>query len=258
MGTNNLSNLAKILAGRISENSPTILTGLAVAGLISTTILAVKATPKAQILLDLEQQRREINENRCDLPSKWEIIKLTWKCYIPTCAVGLATCFCIVQANSIHLRRSAALAGLYSITESAFKEYQSKVVETIGRNKELKVRDDISADRIRVNPSGSNEIIFTGKGEVLCYDSLTGRYFKSSIEHIKQSLNALNKQLMNDMFITLNELYYELGLSGTSLGESLGWDVGNGLIEVNFSTQLSENGEPCLVLNYEVFPKFVS
>jgi len=36
----------------IIKNSPTILTGLAVGGLVTTTVLAVKATPKALDILE--------------------------------------------------------------------------------------------------------------------------------------------------------------------------------------------------------------
>jgi len=254
METTSISVWTKNLAGVFSENSPTILTSLAVAGLISTTVLAVKATPKALRLIEEESGHRRVQGYPF---SKRDLVRVTWKCYIPATAVGVASIFCIIQANTINLRRNAAIASIYTITESALKEYQSKVVETIGKNKELGVRDEISADRLKANPSGSNEIIFSGKGDVLCYDSLTGRYFKSSMEHIRQSINVLNRQLMTDMFITLNELYYELGLKDTKLGDSLGWNLDKGLMDVSFSTQLSDEGEPCLVINYDVSPKFI-
>lgn len=243
--------LAKNLAGRISENSPTILTGLAVAGVISTTVLAVKVTPKALQLIEQEGDRLGY------VPTAKDILRVSWRVYIPPIAVATATIGCIVGANQVSMRRNAALAGLYAITDRAFQEYQTKVVETMGANRELKVRDEIAADRIKAHPPGPNEIIFTGKGDVLCYDSLTGRYFKSSVEHIRQTMNEVNKNLMSEMFIPLNEFFYELGLGYTDLGNELGWSIEKGLIDIQFSTQLSENKEPCLVLNYSVFPRFV-
>jgi hypothetical protein len=258
-----ISKVIKNLGEAFSKNSPTILTGVAVAGLITSTVLAVKATPKAMKLIE-EHLNSSIGRGMCGtniaarVLSKREIIKLTWRCYIPTGAVTLATIGCIIGANTISLKRNAALASMYSVTETLFKEYQSKVVETIGKNKELKVRDDISADRIKENPPSTNEIVFTGKGEVLCYDSLSGRYFKSDIEKIRRSINELNHNLMTDMFVTLNDLYYGLGLPEIKLGDELGWDIDKGLIEVEFSAQLTEGGEPCLVLNYQVFPRFVN
>jgi len=257
--------IAKNLGGIISKNSPTILTGAAVTGLITTVIFAVRATPKALSLIDEELYSRkgdemygeygsDIGERICSLPAK-DVVRITWKCYIPTAGVAATTVMCIVGANHISLRRNAALASVYSLTETAFKEYQAKVVETVGKNKELKVRDDIAADHLKENPQSSNEVIFTGKGEVMCYESLSGRYFKSDMESLRKVINDLNDALRNDMYVTLNELYYEIGLPTITLGDEMGWDVENGSIKPAFSTQLTDKGEPCLVLNFEVHPR---
>lgn len=258
---NGATHLAKTLGGIISKNSSTILTAVAVGGVFTTVALAVGATPK--VLSNLNEVAREKYSCETDsdviitpsLFSKKELILLSWKFYIPAAAVGLATVACIIGANSIGLQRNAALAGLYGLTEKAFKEYQSKVVETIGKNKELDVRDEISADKIKQNPVGETEIIFTGKGDVLCYDSLSGRYFKSEIETIRKAQNKLNRDLILENFVSLNELYGELGLSNIKLGYDMGWDVDR-MIDITFSAQLTEDQEPCLVLNYEMIPKY--
>lgn len=280
MQTHGITQMAKNLGGIVSKNSPTILTGVAVAGLITTTIMGIKATPKALAVIDdyvwgkYEEEIENPEEvsfaqwlgvdtegyswrDKANVISKRETIKLTWKLYLPTFAVGAVTIACIIGANHISLRRNAALASIYGITEAAFKEYRAKVVETIGKNKELKIRDEVSADRVKRNPPGMNEVIFTGKGEVMCYDSLSGRYFKSDIEQIRRVVNELNRNLLSDMFLTVNELYYAIGLSGTKLGDMMGWDIDKGMVEVDFSAQLTENGEPCLVLNYSTEPRFM-
>jgi len=51
---------------------------------------------------------------------------------------GAATIMCVVGSNSINARRVAALASLYSITETALDEYKAKVVETIGETKSVR------------------------------------------------------------------------------------------------------------------------
>lgn len=249
---NSFSNLVKNAGATISKNSPTILTALAVGGVVTTTIFAVKTTPKAYAIL---QDNRSIINNS-DAPIK-DIVKLTWKLYIPTACMGAATIACIIGANTINNKRNAALAAVYGLTETAFKEYKNKVVETIGQNKELKIRDDISKDKITNNPPKDTEIIFTGKGEVLCYDSLIGRYFKSDIERIRQTINEINKDFMSDMsmWVSLNDIYYALNLPSVKIGDALGWDLEKGLVDINFSSQLTEKGEPCLVLNFPVEPK---
>lgn len=277
-----LTQMAKNLGGVISKNSPTILTGMSVAGLVTTVILGIKATPKALSVLDdyvwklyeeetkdsstpktfeewlgLETGDRYSWRDGINILSKKEIIKLTWKLYLPMLAVGLTTIGCTIGSNHISLRRNAALASIYSLTEAAFKEYQAKVVETIGKNKELKVRDDISEDHIKQNPPGKNEIIFTGKGDVLCVDSFSGRPFKCDVETIRRAVNDINRRLMSEMFISLNEFYDALNIGHISKGNDIGWDLDKGLLEVDFSAHLTEDNEPCLYVNYDVCCKYL-
>jgi len=252
-----ISQSLKILGGKISENSPALLTGLSVIGLVTTVALAIRDTPDAWMRLSDEETRREMNR---DVPytalSVRDVVQLTWRCYIPTIGVGAATIACMVGSHSISHRRSAALASLYGITEAALREYQSKVVETIGHSKERRIRDEIASDELKKNPPSTAPIIFTGKGEVMCYDTLSGRYFKSDIEHIRRSINELNRQLMTDMFLSVNDFYYLINLPSIPLGEDMGWHVDDGLLEIDFSSHLTEDGAPCLVLAYEVAPRY--
>lgn len=233
----------KNLTNIIEQNSTVILTGLAVTGTISMAILAVEATPKAMQIIE---------DAKCE--TNLEKVKVAWKCYIPAGLVGVTTIACIIGANAINNRRNAALAGLYSMAQSTFKEYQEKVIQTIGENKERNVRDEIDKDKINRNPP-LTEYIYNGSGGVLCYDSYTGRYFNSDIEKIRKIINELNWNLRNDMFIPLNDFHYELGLGPTKIGNDIGFNIDNGLLEVKFSSQLTEEGKPCLVLNYNVYSK---
>jgi hypothetical protein len=246
----NLQKLTQKFGGVLNKNSPTILTGFAVAGLVATTVMAVKATPKALELIETEKYITK------ELLSAQEIVKLTWKCYVPAAVTGLLTVGAIVMANKINLRRNAALASVYALSEAAMKEYQAKVVETLGKPKEKKIKDEIARDRITQNPVSDNEVLITNRGETLCYDSLSGRYFKSDIENIRQVLNKLSRDLMSEMFIDLNGVYNELGLKGTKMGEMIGWHIDDGLIEPDFSSQLTENGTPCLVLDFVTEPRY--
>jgi len=262
------------LGRTLARNSPTVLTGLSVAGLMATAAMAVGATPKALSIIDDEVYNRFTDSGthktyaeylhtegydistRIRQLSKKELIMLTWQCYIPAALMGGVTIACIVGANSINLRRNAALASVYSLTEAALKEYQAKIVETIGGNKAQKINDEIYKDKLAKNPVGDREVIITGKGDTLCYDVISGRYFKSDIEKIRKIQNELNRELLSEMFITLNEVYYALGLSDTKLGGGMGWDVNEGLIEFRFSSQLTEDGTPCLVIDYHMEPRY--
>lgn len=253
---NEIAKVVKKVSHTVSKNSPAILTGLAIAGVVSTTVLAVRATPKALQLIEVERQNQEADDESGCIPelSKVDIVKTTWKCYIPAALMGGATIACVIGANTISTRRNAALAGVYTLTEAALKEYQAKVVETIGETKNEKIKDEIAKERIQANPVGANEVIITGNGEMLCYDVLSGRYFKNDIENIRKLQNELNRDLLNQMFISLNDVYYALGLANTKMGNELGWSVEDGLIDFDFRSQLTEDGVPCLVIDYKVGP----
>ncbi|MDO5397812.1 MAG: DUF6353 family protein [bacterium] len=243
--------IARNVRTSMKKHSPEILTGIGIAGMITTAIMAVRATPKALMLIEEKKDEYETDE----LPTV-ETVKAAWTCYIPSAIVGGISIFCLIGASSVNLRRNAALATAYALSESALKEYQEKVVETIGEKKEQTVRDSIAKDRINNNPVNQREIIITDKGETLCYDSLSGRYFKSNIDKIKKSINELNRQMLTENYISLNDFYYEIGLDNTKLGNMLGWNVDHGLIDVDFSTQLANGETPCLVLDYQVAPQY--
>jgi hypothetical protein len=226
----------------VEQNSTHILTGIAITGLFTSTVFAIDATPKAV---------EAIRKYECETTK--EKIKVAWKFYIPTAASVIITTVAILGANTINERKKAALVGLYSITQSTLNEYRQKVVETIGEKKEQVLRDAIDQDKVFANPQ--THVIITGSGDVLCLDALSGRYFQSDIEKIRQKINETNRELMLEGFISLNDFYYELGLDPTDLGYDLGFNVDDGLIQINFSSQLTKDGKPCLVLSYEVTPR---
>lgn len=255
-----LSSISKGIRGTITKHSPEILTGIGIAGMITTTIMAVRATPKALEIINDERLERADNDEKfiygsTPLPIK-DVIRLTWKCYIPAAITGGLSIICLIGASSVNARRNAALATAYTLSESALKEYQEKVIETIGEKKEQAVMDAIAKDRIDKNPVSSREVIITEKGNTLCYDSISGRYFKSDIDKLKKTENELNRRMRDEMYISLNEFYYEIGLNPISIGDDIGWNIDHGYIELNFSSQLSDYGNPCLVIDYRVAPRY--
>ena len=257
MGKAKLSLMFKNVQSSIAKHSPEILTGIGIAGMITSTVFAVKATPRAIKLCD-ELKRERMNSEQYEEPTKFEYVKACWKCYIPTAVTGATSIACLIGANSVHARRSAALATAYKISETAFTEYKDKVIETIGEKKEKTIRERIDKERIEKNPVSNNQIVITDKGTTLCYDPISGRYFKSDIERIKKTQNELNKRMLEDMFgyIALNEFYDEIGLENISIGEDLGWNVNRGLIDIDFTSQIADNGEPSIVLEYRVAPRY--
>ena len=76
--------------------------------------------------------------------------------------------------------------------------------------------------------------------------------------------NDLNKDILSDAFntgVSLNQLYDELGLPKTSMGDNVGWNLDTGIIDIYMSAQIVEEdsqyeGTPCLVMNYKNPPKY--
>lgn len=251
MGKTTLATITKDVRKFASKRSPEILTGIGIAGMITTTILAVRATPKALELIEEQKEEESVDEL-----SSFEVVKVAWKPYIPAMVTCVVSTACLIGASSVNTKRNAALATAYKLSETALSEYRDKVVETIGEKKERIVRDKVAEERVKKNPVSKNEVIITGNGKTLCFDPISGRYFMCSIETIKKAENTLNKQMLHDIsgYVSLNEFYDELGLDHTSVGNDLGWNT-NQLIDIDFSSQLNDNGEPSVVLDYLVAPK---
>lgn len=269
MGKSKLPKIVKDAKLTIAKHSPEILTGIGIAGMVTTTVLAVRATPKALILIEEEKRRQnyELLENamhshvetcaRVEALKPVEVIKVTWKCYLPAAVIGVVSAGCLIGASSVNARRNAALATAYALSETALKDYQEKVVETIGEKKEQAVRDEVAKEQIERDPVSNKEIIVTDKGETLCYDVISGRYFKTDIDKVKRAANELSRQMLDEMYVSLNEFYYEIGLNPIKLGDDLGWNIDNGVIDLHFSAQLADDGRtPCLVLDYHVAPRY--
>ena len=131
----NLSGMLKDTRKAFVKHSPEILTGVGIAGMITTTVLAVRATPKALRLIDAKEyeEQREL--------TKFETIKTAWKPYVPAAVTGALSTACLIGASSVSLKRNAALAAAYTLSDTAFREYKEKVVETIGEKKEEMIQE---------------------------------------------------------------------------------------------------------------------
>lgn len=256
----------KQIGNFVVKESPTILTVLGVGGVITTVGMAIHGTIKAVRIVDEEKYQRAKDMSVEGDPEKQvyadeieleplELIQLTWRCYVPTVGLSMATIACIIGSNWINLNRQAALAALYSVSETAFKEYKEQVVEKLGEKADEKIMDGIAEKELREHPVKSSEVILTGKGETLFLEKLSGRYFKSDMQKVRKAINDLNFELLNhSMFVTVNEWYDALNLEHTDMGRFMGWRT-DGMLEVHFSPQMTEDGETaCIVINYKIQP----
>lgn len=251
MGKLSLKNMTSDIKAAMVKNAPGILVGVGIVGMAGTTVLAVRATPKAIKLIEAKKRELEV-----DHLTPVETVKTTWKCYIPAAVTGAMSTACLIGASSVSARRNAALATAYNLTRVALTDYKDAVVETIGEKKEQVVRDTVAKKKIERDPVTNTEVIVTERGTTLCYDAVFGRYFRSDIDTIKRAVNELNRNIVSSMYASLNEFYDEIGLPPIEIGDKLGWNMDDGQIEVDFSSQLAADGTPCLVISFNVAPDY--
>lgn len=244
---NRLARYAGAAQKLVADNSPTILTVAAVAGVVTTAFLVAKAAPKAQTDIRSEEEARQ---EELDLVDK---VLITYKHYLPATVTGGITIACIIGANSINMKRTSALAGAVGLSELAFKNYRDKVVEHIGEKKEERVHDEVMQEVVNKNPLGESQILITGNGRSLFLDNFSERYFESDMESIRRAVNDVNEQIFSTDSASLNDFYNAIGIKGSKVGDDLGWTQTNKL-EVRYSATLTDDGRPCGVIDYRKSP----
>ena len=241
----------KTARSAVVKHSPEILTGVGIAGMITTTVLAVQATPKALRLIEEKKK-----EDHVDKLTPLDTVKVAWKPYIPAAATCVLSTTCLIGASSVNSRRNAALAAAYNLSKTALADYKEKVIETIGEKKEEAIRDKVAKKKVEENTVANSSIIITDDGNTLCLETVSMRYFRSDIDKIRKVVNELNRRMLSEMYISLSEFYDELDLPHTANSDELGWNIDVGLIEVSFSAQLAEKDRPCVVIDFLYTPEY--
>lgn len=241
--------------------------GLVIAGIILTGAAAARAGYKMKQVIDESKRKaaeldekleiEEITEEEYEEKKKEiskETVKDTVITTLPAVASGATTVVLAVAGYNNVSKRLAALSAAYNIGEKNLIEYQDKIKEMFGEKKAQAVTDEIAADKVKKNPPAKDVILNLGRGTTLCYDPKSGRYFYSSPENVKKAVNKINSRLNDEYYISLNEFYDELGLPDVELGEELGFNVDDGLIDVDhiFSVTKTEDDQPALVLTYDI------
>lgn len=253
--TKTFSSCFKKLGNTVKDHSPELLAGAGLGLWVVSSINAVLAAPKAYN--DIQKKKSELNTEKLTVK---ETVKTTAKYYAgPLVGAGLGTA-CIIASVTSSNKRYLALSSAYEFANETFQIYRDKVVETIGEKKEQSIQDKVAQERLDRNPlSDTSQVIITGNGESLCYDSFSGRYFKFDIGNIKHVENQLNDRIVHMNYVSLNEMYSEFGLEHIDLGYELGWNIDtvphSTLLKFQLSSKLATDGRPCLVIGYNIEPK---
>lgn len=248
-----MRSLLKVTEKYILDNSPTLISAIAVTGAIGAAYLTGKATFRAAEIIAEAQKEQDLQEKGHPLDKK-EKAKLVWKEYVPPTVVLVGTVVCIITANSISATRLAGLAAAYKVSERQFDEYRDKVTEKLGLSKEKELRDEINKTYVRNNPPSDDIQVLATEDEVIFLEKWTGRYFRSKMHLVKAAQNEINAYLIPNNYATLTDFYNLLGLQRTQESGEIGWCLENPL-DLDFTAEVADGGtRPVLVMEYSNRP----
>lgn len=198
----------------LTKNAPTILTYIGSLGVVATTITAVRATPKAILILE------EVEELKGEELTTSEKIIAAAPVYIPSLLIGISTISCIVGANILNKRNQAMLTSAYALLDSSFKEYKEKVIELYGEDTDEEIKTELAKDNY------DKDKVIGSENKTLFYDEYSKRYFESTTLKVQQAEYYVNRDLTTRDYVYLNEFYEHLGIPTIDSGWKLGWSTG--------------------------------
>ena len=257
-----ISNILSKSIDFVKEHSPELLISAGVVGMATSTVLAVKATPKA--LNKIEDKKADLGVTYL---TRKEIIETTWKDYVPAAGLSAVSAACIILGTTKNVKRNTALATVYALSENTLREYKNKTKEIVGEEKAREIDSEVnkSVARERQKPiiiqnNESEYVTHTGDGDTLIYDMFSGRYFRSSVTAVERAVNLINKRLFNDYLMTVNDFYSEINIPQIGAGNLIGWKTDKDMMEISFDSDIDKYGNPYLILNYvnKPVPLYVS
>lgn len=267
--------LFKSAALVVSKHKAAILAGTAIVTGLGTTALAVKATidsvkdvetlenEKKQKMANVSESEENLENKSDESLTKKEIVKTVWKHYVPVILGTVVTTTCIVCAHRVNAKRLAAVTTALVASEKMRKELETKTISEIGHEKVKEIKKKIfkeNPDVAKAYKGGEVEVLNereawrSGKYVRHCWfrDEISGREFWSTKSDVEWAITkAMREALMGGApYITLNQFYGWLDVGENVMGEMLGWDLSRQELNVTYESDMTADGEPCLVLRY--------
>ena len=223
--------------------TPYILASSALVGVGLTGFFAAMGGMKAQRLLDHEDANGAAFKEKT---------RLTWRCYIPALSVAAVTGASIIGLHGILGRRIASVAATTAVAESQLDRLKAAIKEYVSPQQREEIQNAVARPvaETQIAPPVADDL---AEGTQLCFEAYSGRYFIASMEDIRAAVNTLNAQINNSLYGSINDLYDLLGLERTRYGDDVGWNSDH-LVEPCFSADLTGDGRPYIVLDYEKGP----
>jgi hypothetical protein len=239
----------QVLIGK--KHSPTVLFAAGVAGVVTTVVLASKATLKMEdVLAEAEKKRVEIGDAEAletdeytndDAKRDGAVVRVQTalaigKLYAPAFAVGVISIACLSGSHVILSRRNVALTATLAGVDRMFKEYRARVVDELGAEKDQEFRYGTVEREITVEtddgPKKKTVKVVDKKQDpyTFLFDGTTTQNWQKIPAYNQMFLNAqqdfANQLLMARGHVFLNDILDALGLDRTPAGAITGWIKG--------------------------------
>lgn len=160
------------------------------------------------------------------------------KLYAPAAILGATSVYLILKGHNILTKRNTALAAAYASEHLGFKEYRGRVIERFGEQLDRELKYNIKTQEIEetvINEDGTEQTV---KKTVEVVDpnhhSPYARFFDETclgwernaeynLTFLRHVQNWCNDKLKSQGFLTLNEVYEQLGIQKTKAGNVVGW-----------------------------------
>lgn len=268
---------------QLKKHSPEILMAAGVAGTVVSGVMACRATLKVTEILETAKndiasvhevlENPEMDEEYSVDDSKKDLaiiytrtgINLA-KIYAPSLVIGALSITSILASNNILRKRNVAFAAAYATVDKSFKEYRERVIERFGEEVDTELKYNIKAKEIEetvIDEKGKEKKVKkTVKVASPIVHSDNARYFDKTNPNwdgdsdyntffINSQQNYANDLLRAKGFLTLNEVYENLGFPTTKAGMVVGWiyDVdhptGDNYVDFGFQEVMRETDNGC-------------
>ena len=249
---------------KIKKHSPEILIVTGIVGVVTSTVLACKATTKVNDviskgkeaindvhdkaadaeagIIDAKEYTPEIQRKELALAygrTGYELVKL----YAPAVTIGALSLTAIISSNNILRKRNVALASAYAATEKLFKEYRGRVVDRFGKEVDRELRYNIKKreiEEVTVNEDGSEstqkKTIQVVEGPLhdefsRIFDEYNPNWVKDAGKNkffLLQVEEYANRKLKEQGHLFLNDVLEALGFDIISAGQVVGWTYEKG------------------------------
>ena len=239
----------------LRKNAPKILKIGSFVGLIITPILTVPATVKAVRACDKLKEELGVEK----LPVG-EIIKTSWKYYIPAAVLISSSAVGAVNGERIDIKRTTLIKEACSAAEQTLIDYKAETLNKLGEKKSREIETAVAEKQADKMLESKEDLFIQGEknGSTLFYEPITGALFYSTRNKIDKAFNELSSQMLRENYVDLGDLFYYLGLRRVDACNAYGWSslrmriiepdyIWHGRDEENTLT-------PFVIMSYKNFP----